>query len=177
MPHEEKKKNQGFASWVLNVSFIEILQTCYKQSLHSTWMSFTTYLNSYSQIWRPAIVLRYTFCYDPLRSNRTFKCSPCKVTLVLSNSGISAEDNTCPKINTMKIVFFDPRAYMITYIMVIIWGRVAGIPDFLPIFENRYQDFQDCLSGFWLLEKVREPCSVDWGNVNAFFLNWCCWLP
>ena len=62
---------------------------------------------------------------DPA-SNRTFKCSPCKATVGLSNSGISAEENTCPKINTspkintMKIVFFDPRAYMITYIMVII---------------------------------------------------------
>ena len=34
-------------------------------------MSFTTYLNSYMQIWRsahfwrPAMVLRYTFCFDP----------------------------------------------------------------------------------------------------------------
>ena len=54
--HQDKYSFQVFASWVLNVSFIEILQTCDKQSLHSIWMSFTTYLNSYLQIDIP-----YTF--------------------------------------------------------------------------------------------------------------------
>ena len=69
--HQDKYSFQVFASWILNVSFIEILQTCYKQSLHSIWMSFTTYLKSYLEIWRPvhfwrpAMVLRYTFCFDP----------------------------------------------------------------------------------------------------------------
>ena len=69
--HQDKYSFQVFASWVLSVSYIEIFQTCYKQSLHSIWMSFTIYLNSYLQIWRPvhfwrpAIVLRYTFCFDP----------------------------------------------------------------------------------------------------------------
>ena len=69
--HQDIYSFQVLASWVLNVSFIEILQTCYKQSLHSIWMSFTRYLNSYLQIWRPvhfwrpAMVLRYTFCFDP----------------------------------------------------------------------------------------------------------------
>ena len=69
--HQDKYSFQVFASWVLNVSSIEILQTCYKQSLHSIWVTFTTYLNSYLQIWRPvhfwrpAMVLRYTYCFDP----------------------------------------------------------------------------------------------------------------
>ena len=69
--HQDKYSFQVFASWFLKVSFIEILQTCYKQSLHSIWTSFTTYLNSYLQIWRPihfwhpTMVLRYTFCFDP----------------------------------------------------------------------------------------------------------------
>ena len=95
--HQDKYSFQVFASWVLNVYFIEILQTCSKQSLHSIWMSLTTYLNSYLQFWhpvhfwRPALVLRYNLCFDlywnySLQSLLLFPAKSHAVRLCLENS-------------------------------------------------------------------------------------------